>query len=123
MLPFCPLGGCCEQIAHDFPKSNWIRHSINHECRERLGNIQRNIATLFNGGRYIHTMRLQSLKESLPVGLGCANDHRVPCFQSGFEETSKGNYKRRIVIIKLNHVAAGGVACSRRKRWEILLVA
>jgi hypothetical protein len=64
---------------------------FHHECRERLGNIQRDIAPLFNGGSNIHTVCVQSLKESLPVGLGRDNDYCIAGSQSGFDKTSRAN--------------------------------
>ena len=61
--PFDALAGCGDQIARDFQKSNRVRQIIHHESRERVGNIQRDIAPLFNGGDNVHAMCLQCCKK------------------------------------------------------------
>jgi hypothetical protein len=59
--------GFHHEIARDLDASSRVRQIIHHDNRERVGNIQRDIALLFDGGGNIHAMFLQSLKKTLPM--------------------------------------------------------
>src|SRR6516162_5110685 len=50
-----------------FEESNRIRQIIDRECRERVGNIQRNIVPFLDGGKNIHAVYLQPLKKTISV--------------------------------------------------------
>jgi hypothetical protein len=39
VLPLRSLAGIQNEIASDFQESNWIRHAVDHKCRERFGSI------------------------------------------------------------------------------------
>jgi hypothetical protein len=51
-----------------------------HDCRERVGNIQRDIEFPFSGGINIHAIRPQVLKKIRPVWFGRNNDDCIPAF-------------------------------------------
>jgi len=59
--------GFHHEIARDLEASNRVRQIVHHESRESVGNIQRDIAPLFDGGGNIHAMFLQSLKKTPPM--------------------------------------------------------
>src|SRR5438093_12503540 len=61
------LGRCQYQISHDFQESNRIKQVVDHERRECLGNIQRDVSPLFNSGSNVHAACLQSWKKAVPV--------------------------------------------------------
>ena len=65
--PFAALAAFGMRSPNDFQKSNWIRHAIDHECRERVGSIQRDVSPLLNRGTNIQAMCLQSRKKAVSV--------------------------------------------------------
>ena len=58
---------CHNEIIKEVQKSSWIRHAIDHECRERVGGIQGNISALLNRSTNIQAVCLQSWKKTVPV--------------------------------------------------------
>jgi hypothetical protein len=61
------FGGWDDKIVNDYPKSSRVWPIIDHESRERLGNIHGDITPLFNSGDNIHVMVSQSLKKTFPM--------------------------------------------------------
>ena len=56
-----------DEIAKEVQISNGIKDSIDHECRERVGSIQRDISALLNRSTDIQPLCLQSWKKTVPV--------------------------------------------------------
>ena len=61
------LGCGRNETAEEFQKSNWIRYAIDHECRERVRSIHRDVSPLLKSGAKIRAICLQSLKKAVPV--------------------------------------------------------
>src|ERR1700751_837079 len=53
------LGRCHNEITQKFQKTNWIRCVIEHQCRERVSSIQRDISALFNSRTDVQAVCLQ----------------------------------------------------------------
>src|SRR4029077_11973859 len=91
---------CLDEITKEVQETNWIGHTIEHECRERLGSIHRDVSTLLNSGRKIHAMCLQSWKKAVSVLLSC--DHNC-CFsglESGTDELREVIQKTCVIRIE-----------------------
>ena len=58
--PFAALAAATMRSPSDFQESNRIRLIVDHECRERVGSIQRDVSPLLNRGTNIQAMSLQS---------------------------------------------------------------
>jgi hypothetical protein len=56
-----------DEITKEVQKPSCIRHPIDHECRERVGSIQRDISALLNRSTDIQAVCLQSWKKTVPV--------------------------------------------------------
>jgi len=82
------LGGIQNEIASDFQESIWIKHAVDHKCRDCFGGIQRYVSPLLNSATNIQATGLQSRKKAVPVGLGRDNNHRIPGLKSGPDELS-----------------------------------
>ena len=67
---FCPFLGCFNDAANASEKSNRVRQTTHHHCRERFANIQRNISSFLYFVPNIQALFLQSLKKKGPVLLG-----------------------------------------------------
>jgi len=78
-----------KEITRNFRKSNRVNQTIDHERRERIGNIQRDIVFLFNSSGNIHAAYLQALKKTDAMWLGRDNDDRMLSQQRGFDKTSE----------------------------------
>lgn len=84
-------GGCCRnETTKEFHELNWIRRAIDHERRERIGSIERNVSPLLNSSTNIRTTSLQSRKKTVPVGLGGDSNYCVPCLERSTDEP--GNF-------------------------------
>jgi hypothetical protein len=71
MLPLRRFGRCHNKITCDSEKSSRVRQTLDHERRERVVNIQRDIAPLFDGGSNIHTVCLQSMTLTSKIFFVC----------------------------------------------------
>jgi len=56
-----------DEVTKEVQKSSWIKHPIDHECRERVGSFRRDVFPLLNSGSNIHAMCFQFRKEAVPV--------------------------------------------------------
>ena len=65
--PFAAFAAVTMRLPKSLHKSNWIKHAIDHECRERVSSIQRDISALLNRGSNIQAICLQSWKKAVPV--------------------------------------------------------
>jgi len=66
-----------QEITRNVRKSNRVNQTVDHERRERIGNIQRDIVFLFNTGSNLPTTCVQSLKKTNAMWLGRDNDDRI----------------------------------------------
>jgi hypothetical protein len=64
MLSLRRFGRFHNEITRNFGKWNRVRQAIDHERRERVGNIQRDTVFLSNSGSNIYATCLQSLKKT-----------------------------------------------------------
>src|SRR5258708_19451805 len=104
MLTFTGFHRCLNQAACDFPKSGRIRKTIDHELRQYLAGIQRDVEALSDHPRNIQAMERESLEQLLPVRLGAANDDGTPGFETCADQTSKPLQLSSIVPLQLSHM-------------------
>src|SRR6266576_2783739 len=121
MLSFRSLGSTQNEIASDFGKPNRVGLVVNHECRERVGSIQRDVPALLNRGTNIQAVSLQSRKKPVSVRLGRENNHCIPGLQSGADELTEGFQKTGIIRIEPCLVAAGDLYGLRLQRCGDLI--
>src|ERR1700751_5695643 len=58
--------GCIQnEIASDFQESIWIKHAVDHKCRDCFGGIQRYVSPLLNSVTNIQATGLQSRKKAI----------------------------------------------------------
>jgi len=67
MPALCSVGCSENEAAKGFHESIWIRHAIEHDCRERVSSIYRDVPTLLHSRTDIQATCLQLWKEIVPV--------------------------------------------------------
>jgi hypothetical protein len=67
LLSLCSIGRRHDEIIEEVQKSTWIRHSIDHNCREHVGYINRDESPLLISSIDIQTLRLQSWNQIVTV--------------------------------------------------------
>ena len=105
MLLFPCLGGCPNEATHNVKKTIRVRHIIDHESRECVSGIHRDVPPFFDRCLNTQALCLQFLDKTIPVRLGSGNDSHITAFQSGCDKTSKAIQKDCIVRIELNLMA------------------
>src|SRR6185295_10130728 len=111
------LLGCTQnEIDGGSGKPNRIELVVNHECRDRVGSIQRDVPTLLNRGTNIQSVSLQSRKKPVSMRLGRDHNHCIPDLQSRADELSEAVQKTRIIRIEPCLVSAGDLYGLRLQR-------
>ena len=84
------FGRCLDEATCNLEKSSRVRHSIDHECGKRFGNIQLNVCPLLGGGINVQTLCLQSRNETTAVRLGNNRNRGTAGVEGCDDEVSKG---------------------------------
>src|SRR6266576_2642684 len=121
LFSLCSHCGFCNEIAEEFQESNWVRQIIDHEGREGVSSIQRDVSTPLNRRHHIQAMCLQSGEKAVSVRLSRDHNRRTPGLEGCSNELSEGVQKTCIIRIEPRLVAAGDLYILSLQKYYILI--